>query len=148
MQKLDLITIAPAIKDIQRRALMATTAEDTHVGAIARLWDSKPIGATFGRDGEIIACAGAVLIHPGVASTFLYATDSMPKVIIEITRFYKKMLFPMLKKLGVHRVHSLGLADDPAGCRWKEQVLGGKPQILEKWGKGGEDFVLHTLLLA
>ena len=147
LQRADLMALAGSMKDIQRRALLSLTSDEHPGPSMARLWDNKPIGGAFERAGFLIAVAGAVEVHPGVASTFLYATDDMGKVILELSRYFK-LLFAHLKGMGFHRVHSLGLANDPEGRRWKEDVLGAWPEAhLEKFGKGGEDFVLHAILL-
>lgn len=148
MTATDFLTLATGMKEVQKKALLALTADETPVNSMVRLWDSKPIGAAFERDGKLIAVAGALSVHPGVASTFMYATDDFRKVVLEVSHFYLDTLFPLLKKVGVHRVHSLGPANDPGGRRWKEDVLGAWPEAtLEKYGKGGEDFVLHTVML-
>lgn len=148
MEATDFLVLATGMKEIQKRALMALNDDPSPVRSMVRLWESRPLGAAFERAHKLVAIAGALPIHPGVASTFLYATDEMPKIILELTHFYKDALFPMLKKMGIHRVHSLGPAEDPEGIAWKERVLGAKPEAyLEKWGKGQEDFVLHSIML-
>ncbi len=141
--------MAGGMRDIQRRALLALTAETSTIPTLRRLSESKPLGAAFEWRGALVAIAGAVEVHPGVASTFMYATDDFRKVVLEVSRFFKKTLFPLLKvPFGFHRVHSLGPANDPGGIRWKEDILGAWPEAhLEKFGKNGEDFVLHTLML-
>jgi len=148
MQPTDFLTLATGMKDIQKRALLALTDDLTPVRTMQQLWDKKPIGAAFERDGKLIAVAGAMPVHPGVASTFMYATDDFRKVVLEVTHFFKDTLFPLLRKMGVHRVHSLGPANDPEGRRWKEDILGAWPEAhLEKFGRGKEDFVLHSIML-
>lgn len=136
------------MSDLQRKALLALTSDDTPTAALVRLGATSPIGAAFERDGELIAVAGAVIAHPGVASTFRYATEDFRRVILEVTHYFKDTLFPALKALGVHRVHSLGPANDPGGHRWQQKSLGARPEAhLEKFGKNGEDFVLHSIML-
>jgi hypothetical protein len=69
-------------------------------------------------------------------------------VILDMTRYFWDTLFPRLQRAGVHRVHSLGPADDPGGRRWKEKCLGAKLEaILAGYGKDQEDFVLHVKML-
>ena len=143
----DFLEMAGGMREIQRRALLALTDDTSPVRSLQHLSDSNPIGAAFERDGELIAIAGAVIVHPGVASTFMYATEDFRKVVLEITHWFKR-LFGALRILGVHRVQSLGPANDPGGRRWKEDILGAWPEShLEKYGKNGEDFVLHTVML-
>lgn len=148
LRALDFMDLATGMKDIQKRGLLALTAEPTPTPSMMRLWESKPIGAAFERDGVLVCIAGAVVTHPGVASTFMYATDDFRKVVLEVTHYFKDTLFPLLKRRGVHRVHSLSLADDPEGRRWKEDVLGAWPEAyLDQYGKRKEGFLLHSLML-
>ncbi len=127
---------------------MALTHESSVVPTLLRLAETKKTAMAFERNGELVAIAGSVPVHPGVESTFMYSTDAFPKVILEVTHSFK-VLFDVLKtRDGVHRVHSLGPADDPGGRRWKEKCLGARLEAtLEKFGKNGEDFVLHTVML-
>lgn len=147
LERMDLITISTALKPIQKKALLATRWDMSPVEPIASLWEQKPIAAAFDYEpGKLAAVGGAVVIHPGVASTFMYATTDMPKVIIEMTRFATKALFPILRKMDCHRIHSLGLLEDEAGNAWKERVLGFKREaVMKAYGRGKEDFVLHAL---
>ena len=144
----DWLEMAGGMREIQRNALLALTADATPLPTLQRLSQMKMTGMAFERDGELVAIAGSIPVHPGVESTFLYATDDFPKVILEVTHFFKT-LFGVLKTFeGVHRVHSLGPANDPGGIAWKERLLGAWPEAhLEKYGKNGEDFVLHTVML-
>jgi hypothetical protein len=139
--------MAGGMRELQRTALLALTAHATPLPTLQHLAASSPIAAACERNGELVAIVGAVIVHPGVANTFLYATDDFKKVILEVTHWYKA-LFSALKILNIHRVQSLGPADDPAGHRWKENVLGARLEArLEKFGKNGESFVLHTVML-
>lgn len=143
----DWVEMAGGMSAIQRDALLATTADDSPVPTMVRLGASDPLGVAFERDGELVALAGAVIVHPGVASTFMYATD-LSRVILALSTYFRDLLFPYLRHIGVHRVHSLGPAHDPGGIRWKEDILGAWPEAhLEKFGKNGEDYVLHTVML-
>ena len=143
----DWLEMAGGMREIQRNALLALTADTTPLPTLQRLAASGPIGAAFERNGELVALVGAVIVHPGVASTFLYATEDFRKVVLEVTHWFKR-LFSALRIMGVHRVQSLGPANDPAGRRWKEDILCAWPEChLEKFGKNGEDFVLHTVML-
>lgn len=143
----DWLEMAGGMRDIQRRALLALTCDKTPVRSLLQLSDSAHEGVAFERDGHLIAIAGWVKVHPGVASTFMYATDDFRKVVLEVSHWFKSA-FRMMKAAGYHRVHSLGPANDPGGIRWKEEVLGAWPEAhLEKFGKNKEDFVLHTVML-
>jgi len=148
LHPVDFIEIAAGMKAIQKRALLALTNDKQTLPSLQRLWDSQPMGAAFERNGELIAIAGALITHPGVASTFMYATDDFKKVVLEVTHYFKDTLFPLLKEMGCHRVHSLGLAEDPEGRRWKEDILGAWPEAyLDQYGKDREGFLLHSIML-
>lgn len=147
LHPVDFEEIAHTMCGIQKKALLALTFDETPEPTLLRLREMHPFGIAFERDGDLVAIAGAVITHPGVASTFLYSSD-LSKIVLEVSHYFRSTLFPLLKRKGCHRVHSMGPANDPAGRRWKEDVLGAWPEAhLEKYGKNGEDFVLHAVML-
>lgn len=147
LHPVDFEEIAHTMCDIQKQALLAVTFDETPEPSLLRLRSMNPFGTAFEREDGLAAIAGAAITHPGVASTFLYSSD-LGKVILEVTHYFRSTLFPLLKRKGCHRVHSMGPANDPEGLRWKEDLLGAKPEaVLQGYGKGGEDFVLHRILL-
>jgi hypothetical protein len=144
----DWLEMAGGMRQIQRQALLALTDDATPVRSLLRISDSDLLWPrAFERGGELIALAGAAKVHPGVASTFMYSTDAFHRVVLEVTRHFKE-LFEYLREMDYHRIHSLGPANDPGGRRWKEDILGAWPEAhLEKFGKNGEDFILHSIML-
>ena len=137
----DVEYIHERMKPLQRRSLLGTSYSLDCRDAIPRT------GVTIERDGRPVAIAGAVITHPGVASTFFYSTDEMGRCIVEITRYFLD-LFREMAAMGVHRVHALSLAEDYAGRKWKEQCLGAEVEaVLHKYGRNGEDYILHRLIL-
>ena len=133
------------MKADQAKSACALANTDDPLEAIQKLSLCAYVGVTVWRGEDPIAAAGAVLTHPGNATTFLYATDRWPEVVIETTRFFRKTLFPALQAAGVRRVQSLSMAGDDRTNRWKERLFGGTQEaILSKYGKNGEDFVLYV----
>jgi hypothetical protein len=148
MTRLDLVALSTCMRGVQKKALLGLTAEDTSLPTLMRLWDMQPIGVAFERDGKLECVGGALPVHPGVASTFMYSTEDFKKVVLEVTRFFKRQLIPTLSKMGIHRVHALGRVDDLAGIAWKEQNLGMWPEAyFTRYGRDRGDYVLHTLQL-
>ena len=121
---------------------------DDPVLAISHLAAQNYIAATFWRDGEPVAVGGAVITHPGAASSFLYGTDHWQKNILEITRFFTQNIVSSLRAAGVRRLSVFAPAADPEGERWKRLMGCDLEATLKGYGKGGQDFSLFTRFLS
>src|SRR3990167_3144441 len=144
--------------------LPVTFARALHVAENMREWDKKEIYATrwhdsaeglardcvrcgaFGwiaaKDDVPIAAVGAVPVHPGVWSVFMFATDDFQQISLSLTKFVIRVIIPALKATGAHRAECLSMAGHDDAHRWLE-VLGARQEgpPVAGWGKGGEDFV-------
>lgn len=140
----DIVEVAQSMLPIQKKAALALCATDSILDAVKPLAHSPVIAGTIWRDSKPVVVIGAVLTHPGVASTFMYATDQWRSCVIETTRFFKKVLLPGLLNTGIHRVQSLAMAGDETTNRWKVFLGATKSVPLDGYGKNGEDFVLHS----
>ena len=128
-----------------------------------REWDKKEIYATrwhndpaalardcarcgtFGwiaeKDGVPVSVIGAVPVHPGVWSVFMFATDSFQQISLSLTKFVKRVIIPALKATGAHRAECLSLAGHVEAHRWLELLGAHREGEKRAFGKGGEDFV-------
>lgn len=92
-------------------------------------------------EGKPIAVIGQIMLWPNVVSLLFFATEDFPKIIIPVTRFYRK-LFNRFEAEGVHRIQAVSLA----GYNYTHQFLSlfdlapeGPPML--GFGKNGEAFI-------
>lgn len=148
-EALDLLVLSTGMSDVHKRAAKPLTPDGNLAAMMRRLWDAKPIMASVvDGGGTLVGVLGAVIVHPGVASTFMYATDEFKRHVLAFSHLWKDAFVPILRQNGVHRVHALARADDTAGAAWKTRVLGFEHEaVLKQWGSDGGDYSLHVLLL-
>ncbi len=94
-------------------------------------------------DGDTpCAVIGAVPMHPGVWSVFMFATNNFKNIGLGLTRFVKKVIVPALTATGAHRAECAALAEHSEAHRWLE-ILGARQEggLLREYGRNGEDFV-------
>jgi len=135
-----------------------------HVAANMREWDKKEIYAVrwtddpkeiardcaaYGRfgwiawhGGEPVAVVGAVPVHPGVWSVYMFATDCFRQIAISLTKFVRRVIIPALVDTGAHRAECASMEGHAEAHRWLE-LLGatreGSPMM--EYGKDGENFI-------
>lgn len=142
----DVVDIAKRMCEGHRRSACALADTDDPVAAIEAFKHSRHVGGTIWHGARPAVAIGAVLIHPGVASSFLYATDDLPKVAVELVRFARNALMPSLQRAGIHRVHALAPTDEPTNDKFHRLFGGKKEAVLRRYGKNGEDFTLYAYL--
>jgi hypothetical protein len=95
-------------------------------------------------DGVPVAAIGAMPRWPGVWSMWAFGTDDWPKVALTLTRHVRRFMIPALLRAGAHRADAAALATHTDARRWLEAV-GAKPEnVLDKYGRNGETFVLYV----
>lgn len=140
----DVCYVAARMKPDQARSACALADTDDPLQAVQGLANARYVGGCIWK-GEPIAVAGAVFNHPGVASTFMFATVRWPEVVLEVTRFIRRTLIPALEAAGIHRLQSLSFAGDTRTNEWKERIFGGSQEaVLTGYGRNREDFVLYV----
>ena len=81
--------------------------------------------------GRPVAVFGAAPIQGGVWQVYTLATDEFGKVMIPLTRFGKRTMFPTLFGLGVYRIECFLHEDNVAVHRWVE-ILGFKKEFVKE----------------
>jgi hypothetical protein len=122
----------------------------------ATRWDSNPKllatdALTFpamtwiaADDNEPVAAGGAIPLHPGVWSMWMFATDKWRNVALGATKHAKRVLIPKLREGGAHRLECKSHSRHDVAHKWLE-MLGAKPEsTLVGYGKQEENFILFT----
>lgn len=89
--------------------------------------------------GEPAAILGAWPMHPGVWALFGFGTDSYAKVLGEVTRHARRVMFPAIKAAGAHRAQALSPAGHVETHKWLRLLGGAEEATLRRYGKNGED---------
>lgn len=150
LEWLDVRRVAENMCDRHSKNVCMTGFSDDPVEAVSYLMhpSDKIAGVTVWKDDEPVAVAGAIITHPGRASTFFFGTIRWHEMIFEVTRYFHKGLRAELARKGIKRVSIFAPAGDPDGERWKR--LGGAKleATLKSWGKNDEDFSLFVVSLS
>lgn len=122
----------------------------------ATRWDDDP--ASLARDamvvpdfawlashgGEPVAAFGAIPLHPGVWSVWLFGTDNFSKIGFSLTKTLKRSMLPALVEHGVHRLECLSMEGHVVAQRWLEG-FGAKPErLVPEYGRNRENFISYA----
>jgi hypothetical protein len=95
-------------------------------------------------DGVPVAMVGAMPPWPGTWSAFAFGTDDWPRVVMSLTRLARTFLMPAIYNSGARRAICYALDTHTDARAWLS-LLGMEPeQVLPRWGKNGETFVLYS----
>lgn len=98
------------------------------------------------KDGEPVAIMGAIPLHPGVCSAYMLATSRFPEVVLTVTKWARKVFFPGLRRIGVHRVEALSISTYHKTHRWIEAIGAKKEQVVLRFGRNQENFIRFVYL--
>lgn len=128
-------------------------ADRNELGAMMDSFDSGRIARAAVRaqhgfvacadDGLPVACMGASLWWPGVYQVGMFATAAWQEIALPLTRHVKQCWIPGIRAAGVRRAHAFSLASHVEAHRWIELLGGVLEGRLERFGAGGEDFMLY-----
>ena len=138
----DLLGIARAMRDSDRREIFATRFDDDIAGLVTDLLASDPLGGIMlARDGVAVAAIGASEMWPGNWALWMFATDRWPEVAGAATRFACGTLQRALIALGGRRAECRSIDGHFIAHRWLGR-LGAEPEaIYPGFGRNGETFI-------
>lgn len=101
---------------------------------------------TAHRDGKSIAAIGAVPIHPGCWSVWMFATDEWPLVSLKVTRHVLKQMIPTVirREDGFKRAECKSHSLHNVAHRWLEYLGANRESTAYKYGKNGENFFVYA----
>ena len=94
------------------------------------------------RDGEPIAVIGMSMMWPGVASVWMYSTDSWPLVALPLTRWAKKNMISLMESAAIHRAQCWSLSGHDVAHRWLKMLGASEECVVPGYGRDGETFHL------
>jgi hypothetical protein len=95
-------------------------------------------------NGEPIAVLGMTMLWPGVASVWMFSTDSWPKVALALTRWAKKAIFQIMSDARIHRSQCWSLSGHDTAHRWLRHLGATKECDSPGYGRNGETFHLFA----
>jgi len=107
---------------------------------VARFGEHKDV--VVAGDGHAPIAVGGMIRHrPNVATLLMFATDDLPRIGADLTRFIRQRLFPTYRAAGTHRIECVSIAGYDEVHRWL-RVLGLKEEAdLPGFGRDGERYV-------
>lgn len=140
----DVMTVAKNMRESDYRefsALMFTdTREEMESELIRRYVGNSDVIAA--RYGEIPVAIGRMLeARPNVITLAFFATDDLPLVGKELTRFIRRRLLPEYKKSGVHRFECVSIVGHHEAHAWIKALGLTEEAPLIGYGKNKEDFM-------
>jgi hypothetical protein len=128
-------------KDLEE--FLALTYEDTREGLADRLArvHGKHAIAIMLDDGTPVGCGAMVASRPNVVTGMFFATDDFPKIVLPLTKFITRRLYPAYIARGFHRIDCVSIEGYDETHRWIELLGLSREGVLRRAGKGGEDFI-------
>lgn len=94
-------------------------------------------------DGEPVAIGGIAAHQPAIGQAWMVGTHNLPLAAVTLTRFCKDMTHRMLTEdSGINRIQAFSAGFHTEAHAWLKAVGLNAAQPLQKYGKGGEDFIL------
>jgi hypothetical protein len=144
----DVLYVAQNMRQADKDEIYATRWNDSAEQLAADAMLVPQMCWTACKDGRPVAAFGAIPIHPGVWTVWMFATDEWPSVALLVTRHIIKKMMPSIKtgsktfKRGECKSHSL----HHVAHRWLEYLGASKESIAYKYGKNGENFFVFAWL--
>lgn len=129
-------------RDVEEFMAVSPFAERSDlVDALVERYGEHPdVIVAYGENGPV-AVGGLVHHRPRVGTLLFFASDDLPKIGPDLTRFIKQRLFPGYTAKGTHRIECASIAGYEETHRWLG-VLGLKEECqMSKYGRDGQDFV-------
>lgn len=99
-------------------------------------------GWIAGINGEPIAVIGITMLWPGVASVWMYSTDSFEKIGLALTRWAKKAIFQIMSDANIHRAQCWSLSGHDGAHRWLRHLGATEECSSPGYGRDGQAFHL------
>lgn len=142
----DIITVAASMRAADYAELSALSWSESRGALLEELavqWARRDLVAVH-HGGEAVAVGGLFENRPRVITLGLVATPRFTEIAIPLTRYVKQRMIRPAISAGAHRVEAITLSTHLASQRWL-MALGLAPRsVLERYGKGGEDFIMFA----
>jgi len=139
--------VALRMRALDAEEIFATRYADDREELAQAAASRLPFAWAAGRDGEPIACIGAVECWPGVWEAWMFATDAFDSIGKGLTRWVRRVMLPAVRAAGCHRLHCHSLEGHTVAHHWLQSFGAEHEATLRGLGRGGEDFRVYKLRL-
>jgi hypothetical protein len=139
----DLYTIAENMREWDKREIYATRWTDCPHDLARDAMTSYEFGWVASYNDRPVCAIGAIAIHPGVWSVWMFATDEFDKIKYSLTKFAARKLKPVLQDVG-HRVECRSMEGHTDAQKWLEFLGMTRESSIPKYGRNGETFHLYA----
>lgn len=139
---LDVLYVCHHLREWDRKELFAGRFDDDVDQLAIDVWQNRgPFCWVAGTD-RAIAVVGAREIVPGGWSALMFATNDLPLIGKQLTRFVIRDMIPTIARHGMRWGECRSIVGHKDAHEWL-RVLGAKPDPapLKGYGKNGEDFI-------
>ncbi len=114
----------PTVRAFQPADVLAVLNRDGRQVPDSALIEQANLGPafTFTVDDVPLACAGVVILWPGVGSAWTMISQPMLDYPLWLTRTVRRMLYQIIEQHDLHRVETVALMDSVANQRWLEAL--------------------------
>ncbi len=140
----DAVYVAFRMRAEDRREIAATRggglfAERVALDCFLSL-GQQGIGYVAYQNNVPVAAIGAIPIHLGVWSVYMFATDRVSEIGLGLTRWAKNVLHPEIVAAGAHRIQCDSIEGHTVAHAWMETFGAKNEGALPKFGIGQETF--------
>jgi hypothetical protein len=140
--------VAAGMREWDRREIFATRFSDDIEDFVDDVMASGPLAWVSGLGDEPIAVFGCRELWKGVWSMWLFATDSLDKIGLSMTKLIVRVIVPSIKSFGAHRMECRSMEGHEDAQRWLKVIGANLESTLKGYGREGQNFHVFTWEIA
>lgn len=137
--------IVSNLRDVDRRELMATAAEQTEQWLLEHALTWRGVCWTLKLNQEPVGAGGINMVEPAVGQCWLFGTDKLPALRVAMTRQGRLAVKWALKTDVCRVLRAYSAAFHTEAHAWLQAIGFRLYEPLPNFGRGGEDFILFSI---
>lgn len=142
----DVLEVALRMRADDRAEIMATRWDDdlySFASDCMRLPGVKL--AALDDSGVPVAIGGVASWQPGVGQAWMFGTEGIGRVGIEIANACRKSIKTLFQSGSIHRIQAFSAADHKRAHRWLNAIGLKEESRMPQYGKNGEEFITFAV---